>query len=75
MFISSPSDSADFIGLNLYFGLIAKYKDPSLPRREVSVPMSQLFKQANFIDVGYRSPTGESIDEFRMGMVSIIMLQ
>lgn len=47
-----------------------QYKDPASPRRPVQVPLSQLFQDANFLNVGYRSATGEILDDFPMDMVS-----
>lgn len=65
-----PTDSTDYIGLNVYYGMAVQYKDPARPRRNATLPLFQLFKEANFLDVGYRSPSGESLDEFPLTMVS-----
>ncbi|XP_034247964.1 myrosinase 1-like [Thrips palmi] len=63
-------NSTDYIGLNVYYGMVVSYKDPATPRRPVDVPLRQLFKEANFMNVGYRSPTGESLDQFPSTMIA-----
>ncbi|XP_034252323.1 cyanidin 3-O-glucoside 7-O-glucosyltransferase (acyl-glucose)-like isoform X2 [Thrips palmi] len=63
-------NSTDYIGLNVYYGMAVQYKDPATPRRNIRVPLLQLFKEANFLEVGYRSPTGESLEEYPLPMIA-----
>lgn len=62
--------STDYIGLNVYYGMQVQYKDPMKVQRDIKVPLTQLFREANFMNVGYRSPKGEDLPAFPEDMVA-----
>ncbi|XP_026276466.1 myrosinase 1-like [Frankliniella occidentalis] len=64
------TDSTDYIGLNLYFGMMVSYRDPSTTRMPVIMPCAQLLDQLNFVNVGYRDPQGGTIGDYPLNMIA-----
>ncbi|KAK3923913.1 Cyanidin 3-O-glucoside 7-O-glucosyltransferase (acyl-glucose), partial [Frankliniella fusca] len=57
-------NSTDYIGLNVYYGLVVSYRSPNSPRIPVIMPMTQLLEQLDFVNVGYRDPQGGTLADY-----------
>ncbi|XP_026276465.1 uncharacterized protein LOC113205169 isoform X2 [Frankliniella occidentalis] len=63
-------NSTDYIGLNVYYGMLVSYRDPKTTQMAVDMPLRQLFQELNFVNVGYRDSQGGTIDKFPLNMIA-----